>query len=330
MEASTKKSTFVPPWALATLLPWLGLAFYRALTNQAGAPGNTGAVLTGIFIAVLLLGIGLPYLVYRLANRSTQAGIITMIIVAAVGLVGQSGLLAPGLGGSSTKIVHSTALSQLIRASHEKDSYTVSEFEDALNQETQKVERKLSGDELIQTRAFHIMMSPYWKSSAELSRQGWQAIDTGIFPPLEPDLPISHMGDVRKALQRHSLSYKHTVSLCNSIIKTIDMEQSRAAKALVKAGYDQSKAKHIAAQFAKETAQPQRRALAEADLARWDAYRQLAGLYWSKVSDHQHPRGDDGKPLELEAARPLCIEQVKSAERQVEQALDELQNAITR
>lgn|GEM_PF-6883122 len=68
---------FVPAWALATLISWAALAADTAFKSKSSQCAPVIAVLSGDRIAVVLHGIGLPYLVYRLSKRSRKPALIT-------------------------------------------------------------------------------------------------------------------------------------------------------------------------------------------------------------------------------------------------------------
>jgi len=89
MDTTDDGTSICSPLTLAALIPWFSLAIYRTLGAESRADGTTIATISGALIAVLLLSIGLPYLVYRLSKKSTRAALITLLIDAVLGLVGK-------------------------------------------------------------------------------------------------------------------------------------------------------------------------------------------------------------------------------------------------
>jgi hypothetical protein len=318
MMENTEKRSFVPPWAIATLLPWLGLAIYAAMSKSAGDGQPQAAGLAGLLIAVMLLGIGVPYLVYRVAKRSQPAGLWTMIVVAVIGCAGQVANLA-GLwptGGSPAQVAHSPTLDALIRNSLDPSTPSTGHFQRQLDQEIANLEATLSGDELIQTRAFHAMMAPAWRISAEQARLGRTVVERGLLPPLDRvDEPLSRQA--REALQREWRTFKRGVDLSESMLETLDREQARGVRAMTKAGYSEKQAERIASQISRSTARQQRVALAQADLARWQAQRDLAALYWPKITRGRPPKDENGNPLTKQEA----AKKVAQADAEVQAAL---------
>jgi len=320
----------VPAWGLALLLPWCALGVYNQTARVEGAFAVSAAA--GVLLAVVLIGVGLPYLVYRLSKRSRKAGLVAMAIVACLGAAGQgvalarSGGVSMG-GGSRTSVVASPEIGALIGASMAGEPRQGSFF-DALDAAIAAHEASLKGDELVQTRAFHAVMAPSWRVNAELAKTGLHLVENRTLPAIL--VPVGPMDpDAKRALRGSTLTYKHGHRLCESLVKTIDGERERAVKSLTRAGYSESRAKKIARAFARDTARSERRALAEAEVERWAAYRQLAGVHVPEVNDRRPVLGDDGQPLGFDAAQMESFRRVERAESAVQRATRALERAVS-
>ena len=332
MESTDDRTSFVPPLALAALIPWFALAIYRTLGAENRADGTAIATISGTLIAILLLGVGLPYLVYRLTKKSTRAAIITLLIVAVLGLAGEGVNIARAnglIGGGSSKshVVTSAALSKIIRESMTSgDEARSRQFYDDLEAELPRITNGLTGDELIETEAFHEMMAPYWRLNHELSKMGWIANEHNALPTIKSG-PDRINDQIKSTLQRSTYVYSRATDYCEGLIKTIDQDEQRAIRSMVKAGYSESKATKIAKRFARETNQDERRALAQADLEYWHACRLLVGTYWSPISKGVKARDDQGRQLSTDIARPRHLDEVKEAEAKVNDAINALRQA---
>ncbi|MEM1331549.1 MAG: hypothetical protein AAGG07_13420 [Planctomycetota bacterium] len=314
------RTSFVPPWAFAILLPWFALALLSNL-SRAGAGGDlTLATISGTLIGVLLLGIGLPYLVYRIAKRSQKAGIYAMIAVGVLGTLGQGVPMVLPAGGGGLAVVRSPEIARLIENG---ESLRVGEFQDALEREIQQTESGLSGDALAQTMALHSAMSGYWVISNELNKAATAGAPLAAKLTSGRELSRTDMEELRRDWSH----FENAVFRCDQIIKLLDQEQERAERSLSRDGYRDGRAASVARRIGGATRRGVRRDLAEADRDRWTAFMGIAGTYWPPAQRKAgRLQDEDGRWLDPSEEREARLKQLADANERVAAALKQLQD----
>ncbi len=287
------KGSFVPPWAFAMLLPWVGLKGYEMATSSGGMQGLPGALL-----AILLIGVGIPYVVYRIAGGVQKSAIISMAVVAAMGLIGQATVL---MRGPAVTFKESPELTAFVRLILTDSDATRGDLGAKLRAKIADAEVGLEGDELLMAKAYHAGMYNEWFFQAMQQRYIRELKERDVLGAVR-EMDRSRVVQINGA--RGTL--KEIVRVGEKIKEFTATEHSKMMKAVIKAGGSERKARQIADQISEQSAAEERQILAEATLDVWRVYLEMASIYVGGVVRDSSGNVVRGKAVAAELKQKLA------------------------
>lgn len=85
-QRAPKSKMFAPPVALLAIGPWAYIAAIEA--GKIDLPVPSEAAMTVAAALVVLLGIGIPYVLYQLADKSRQVSTVALVVLGTIGSLG--------------------------------------------------------------------------------------------------------------------------------------------------------------------------------------------------------------------------------------------------